>query len=576
MVQILEDRLAPATITVNTTTDALGIDSLREAITSINNGNDANAAITANRTGSYGTNDTIDFAGGLTGTISLGSALPDLMKNVSIDGPDAASLTIQRGAATPGFGIFAVNPSVKGFISDLTISRGYAFSYTGKGGGISNFGTLTVSNCVFSANYAAFFSCGGGIYNSGTLTVIGSIFSQNGGDLGTAGIANTGTLTVMSSTFSQGHSNESSGGIDNRGTMTINNSTFSNNYSSDGAAGMLNSGIMSITDSTFSNNLSSATAGGIYNDGGTGTISSSTFSGNSASGSPGGAIFNDGGPNIITTLTVTNSTFSSNSASLGGAIFCNPYTSLTLVDCTLSGNVGASGGGIFINGGTVTLRNTIVAGNTVQQGPFESDIAGAVTANFCLIQSGALFLGSSSNNITGISPMLAPLGNNGGNTQTMALLPGSPAIDAGSNALVPAGVTTDQRGAGFARIVDGKVDIGAFELQGIALVIASPASATFVAKMPSKFQVTATGFPAPTFSLIGAPAWLSINPTTGVMSGTPPHSRPRPYTFTIKASNGISPDALQQFTLTVTHRHGGNHDGDFDSDDLATLHAAKP
>ena len=62
-----------------------------------------------------------------------------------------------------------------------------------------------------------------------------------------------------------------------------------------------------------------------------------------------------------------------------------------------------------------------------------------------------------------LNPLLAPLGNYGGPTQTMALLPGSPAIDAGNNALIPAGVTTDQRG--FARIVNGTVDIGAFEVQ---------------------------------------------------------------------------------------------------------------
>jgi hypothetical protein len=61
--------------------------------------------------------------------------------------------------------------------------------------------------------------------------------------------------------------------------------------------------------------------------------------------------------------------------------------------------------------------------------------------------------------------VLAPLGDYGGPTQTIALFPGSPAIDAGNNAIVPPGVTTDQRGPGFARIVNGTVDIGAFEVQ---------------------------------------------------------------------------------------------------------------
>ena len=68
--------------------------------------------------------------------------------------------------------------------------------------------------------------------------------------------------------------------------------------------------------------------------------------------------------------------------------------------------------------------------------------------------------------------MLAPLGNYGGPTQTMPLLFGSPAIDAGSNDLVPPGITTDQRGEH--RIFNGKVDIGAYELQ----VVIVPSGAT--------------------------------------------------------------------------------------------------
>ena len=72
--------------------------------------------------------------------------------------------------------------------------------------------------------------------------------------------------------------------------------------------------------------------------------------------------------------------------------------------------------------------------------------------------------------------MLAPLGNYGGPTQTMALLPGSPAIDAGNNALIPAGVTTDQRG--LPRIVDGTVDIGAFESSGFTIAVTSGSGQT--------------------------------------------------------------------------------------------------
>ncbi len=116
----------------------------------------------------------------------------------------------------------------------------------------------------------------------------------------------------------------------------------------------------------------------------------------------------------------------------------NNSGTLSLTNCTVSGN---SIGGSF-DGGTTTLTNTIVAGNA------SGDIAGPY---------------SGTNNLIGGNPLLAPLGNYGGPTQTMALLPGSPAIDAGTTG--PGIPTTDQRGMG--RV--GPVDIGAFESQGFTL-----------------------------------------------------------------------------------------------------------
>ena len=93
-IEVLEDRLAPATITVNTTLDALGVDSLREAISSIKAGTDANVAITANRAGAYGTADSINFS--VTGTINLTGELPGLGGNLQIQGPGTANLMVRR------------------------------------------------------------------------------------------------------------------------------------------------------------------------------------------------------------------------------------------------------------------------------------------------------------------------------------------------------------------------------------------------------------------------------------------------------------------------------------------------
>ena len=116
----------------------------------------------------------------------------------------------------------------------------------------------------------------------------------------------------------------------------------------------------------------------------------------------------------------------------------NNSGTLSLTNCTVSGN---SIGGSF-DGGTTTLTNTIVAGNS------GGDVDGPY---------------SGTNNLIGGNPLLAPLGNYGGPTQTMALLPGSPAIDAGTTG--PGIPTTDERGMG--RV--GPVDIGAFQSQGFTL-----------------------------------------------------------------------------------------------------------
>src|SRR5262249_27449752 len=123
-----------------------------------------------------------------------------------------------------------------------------------------------------------------------------------------------------------------------------------------------------------------------------------------------------------------------------------------------------------------TIGNTIIARNTL------FDVSGAFTSQgHNLIGDGS---GSSGFDAPGfpffgdrvgtssfpINPLLRPLQDNGGPTQTMALLPGSRAIDAGSNPLVPAGLTVDQRGPGFFRFSGARVDIGAFERQAPAFI----------------------------------------------------------------------------------------------------------
>ena len=199
--------------------------------------------------------------------------------------------------------------------------------------------------------------------------------------------------------------------------------------------------------------------GGVYNDNGTLTLTGCTLEGNSASYF-GGGVFNDTG-----TLTLTGCTLTGNSAPNGGGVY-NTVGTVTLTGCTLEGNSaqGGTGGGVFNDDhGTVTLTDDILYGDT---GGEVHDLAYAsVSATYCDIgQSG--YAGSNGN--IDADPLLSPLGNYGGPTQTFALLPGSPCLGAG---VAVSGVTTDQRGVSRAQAHG--TDIGAFESQGFIVFIMS-------------------------------------------------------------------------------------------------------
>ncbi len=344
-----------------------------------------------------------------------------------------------------------------------------ASTFTGNAGsGITSFGPLTVMASTFTGNSADY---GGGIFGVGPLTVTASTLSGNNGYCGGGIYSDTGPLTVTASTLSGNSADFEGGGICNvSGPLTVTASTLSGNSADFEGGGIDNAGdLATISASTLSGN--SAGFGGGIVTGGPLTVTASTLSGNSATGNS--AVTGDGGGIwTIGTLTVTDSTLSGNSAvNDGGGIYTSSYpTAVTVIaSTTLSGNSARSGGGIW-NGmqALAQLRNTIVAGNTADSAP---DLDGAfVSLGHNLIGDGTGGSGYDPTDLVGtsanpIDPRLGPLADNGGPTQTLALLPGSPAIDAGDNTDAP---EWDQRGPGFPRIVNGIIDIGAFEFQGEA------------------------------------------------------------------------------------------------------------
>jgi Right handed beta helix region len=196
-------------------------------------------------------------------------------------------------------------------------------------------------------------------------------------------------------------------------------------------------GNLDLRNSTITGNRAFSGGGIAFADGASGTITNCTISGNSAEGGNGG----------------------------GGGIFIFGGGSVSIFNSTIAFNSAVVvGGGLLMVESQLGLLSTIVAKNLAPDSPDLHREAGTLDARNSLIQSiapGAIN-GSNIGNITGVDPILGPLASNGGPTQTHALLAGSPAINTGANL---AGLATDQRGPGFARVVGLATDIGAFEDQ---------------------------------------------------------------------------------------------------------------
>jgi hypothetical protein len=466
--EYLEDRLAPAGIVVTTPSDLVlhsGV-SLRDAIA------------TANTDAAAGQSDTISFDQSLNGaTITLSQGQLQLTigsGTTTIDGAGRVAISGHNASR-----VFLVQAGAQAVLNRLTIENGNSFineiGNGANGGGISNDrGTLTVTNSTLSGNSAI--NLGGGIYDHG------------------------GILTVSNCNLT-GNSAGDGGGVFADGGLTVSNSIFVGNSVTSSGGGIYSSSVATVSNTTFSAISALGYGAGIFTAGM--TVSNSTFSGNSLAA--GTAIFNLGG-----TTTVTNSTVSSNSGDAGGGIF-NDQGTVVVTNSTLSGN---SPGGIYNIRGTTMLNDTIVANNTggdlyVVLGP------SIFTGSYDLIGDGS-YLSSFTHSLQG-NPVLAPLANNGGPTQTMALLPGSPAIDAGNNALAVDAqgqpLQFDQRGPGFPRIVGAAVDIGAFEVQLVTPTVTLTAANAAYTGLPYDTAHLTTTVTPPTAT--GSVSYVFYSDATG-------------------------------------------------------------
>jgi large repetitive protein len=327
-------------------------------------------------------------------------------------------------------------------------------------------GDLTVTGSQFTDNRAT--STGGALFHTGTagLTITGSTFVGNasltsvgGGIFGTS----SGPTTLTDVEVRDNSSLANGGGLFTSGaaTSTVTSCRFVDNVAAGPGAGVFDAtiGNVSITDSTFSGNRAFGTLGGglFIAAGGALALRSSTFADNHATG-PGGlgaAVFlTTGAPSSM-----INATFSENLAGgMGGAVYA--ASPLTLTNATLARNGAGTTGGDLFNGSTISLTSTILTEAVVGGG-----CAGvAVTSGGGNIDNDGCALAGPGDR-SGIDPLLGPLQDNGGPTETLALLPGSPAIDTGNAGACPG---IDQRGSG--RPTDGDkdgsaaCDVGAFEL----------------------------------------------------------------------------------------------------------------
>ncbi len=507
-----------------------------------------------------GGSNTVAEGGGILdkgGSVTLSKVVLQSNKAVAGTGLNAygGGIYAENGSLTIQSSLMQSN-SVQGGDTSSPGNGGFAY-----GGGIYTKGTtiLNVTDSTLSSNRVKGGSdsagdggpaFGGGIYSENGATITDSSLSNNnltggtGSDIGGpaygGGIYAVGKTTITGSNLSgntltggnggSGHGGDAQGGsvYASNATTTISGCILSNNNLTGG-------------DGTGGGYAGFVAGGGLYADSiSTVTISDSTLSGNtilggSASGGSdqpgafGGGAYLAGTDNQIVNSTVADNqaigskNASTSSIAYSGGLFFDSTATATLTNVTVAGNKaslpsGGTGnavaGGIDNDGGAVTLVNTLVAGNSADSNSpdYKGSISTGSGHNLIGIKDGSSGFSAANGDLLGTStnpldPHLGPLQNNGGKTQTLALLPGSPAINAGNNTAQAVTGPYDQRGGGFARVVNGMIDIGAFEVQPSSpppSPTSSGGTTTSTPTPPSMFQAVLSLY-------IDGAAWEAFN-----------------------------------------------------------------
>jgi CSLREA domain-containing protein len=451
-----------ATINVTTFADnltTLGDCSLREAIEAAN----TDAAVDACPAGSGA--DAIQLFAG-TYTLSLPNIGGDENDNTTGDLDIAGDLTIigvdGNTVRIDGAGldrILSIQPGTSIKLRGFELTHGASAA---DGGAIHNDqGTLILEDVNVTHSTAG--GNGGGIYNDhGVLTIFGGIRDNVAGGNGGAVDNNGGTLSISQSQFNNNLAGGNGGAISNNAELTLDRAWIHDNSVSGSSGGdIYNSGAATISNSFIHNGSAPQDGGNIYSGDSMSslTISNTTIAQGLAVRN-GGGLFNDGA------LALTNVTIAENSATSGGGIYNVENTlPMNLTNTTIVSNTNAPaspGAGILNLGAGLTLKNTLVAFNGTLGNCAGS--AAISSAGYNLTSDGTCNF-TATGDLINMNPLFGPLQDNGGvrfafggAAPSYALLPGSPAINGGTNIGCPA---VDQRG--LTRPHGTYCDIGAFE-----------------------------------------------------------------------------------------------------------------